>query len=86
MKVALAFALFPVLFLAAPVHAQGPCSECLKAAQEELKQCLDSAISEEDKISCDQNQQAQAKACENGECKIERDERDNKNKVLPPAQ
>jgi hypothetical protein len=86
MNVRLAFALFPLLFLGAPVCAQSLCSECFKAAQEELKQCLDNAISEEDKISCDQSQHAQAKVCENGECKIERDKRDNRNEVLPQTQ
>jgi hypothetical protein len=86
MNVALAFALFLLLFLGAPVYAQSRCAECLKAAQEELKQCLDNAISEEDKISCDQSQQAQTKVCEDGECKIERDKRDNKNEALPQTQ
>ena len=56
MNVRLACVLFMVLFLDIPLYAQSLCSECLKAAQEELKQCLDNAISEEDKISCDQSQ------------------------------
>jgi hypothetical protein len=86
MKVALAFVLFLSLFLDVPVYAQSRCSECFKAAQEELKQCLDNAISEEDKSSCDQSQQAQTKVCENGECKIERDKRDNRNEALPQTQ
>ena len=84
MNVTLAFALFPLLFLGAPVYAQSPCVECLKAAQEQLKQCLDNAISEEDKKSCAEKQQARAKACENGECEIERDKSKNRNEVLPP--
>ncbi len=86
MKVRLAFVLFMVLFLDIPVYAQSRCAECLKAAQEELKQCLDNAISEEDKSSCDQSQQAQTKVCENGECEIERDKRDHRNEALPPTQ
>ena len=86
MNVRLALALFPLLILGAPVYAESPCEECLKAAQEELKQCIDNAISEEDKISCDQSQQAQTKVCENGECKTERVERDNRNEALPQKQ
>ena len=86
MTVRLAFALFPLLFLGATVYAQSLCSECLKAAEEEVKQCLDNANSEEDKISCDQSHQAQIKVCEDGECKIERDERDKRNEVLPERQ
>ena len=49
MNVTLAFALFAFLFLGSPVHAQiyprNRCLDCLRAAQDQLKQCLDSAIS-----------------------------------------
>jgi hypothetical protein len=83
MKVTLTFALFPLLFLGAPLYAESLCLECLKAAQEELNQCLDNAISQEDKKSCAERQEAQAKICENGECKIERDKRDTRNEVPP---
>jgi len=86
MNARLAFVLFLSLFLDVPVYAQSHCAECLKAAQEELKQCLDNAISEEDKISCDQSHQAQTKVCENGECEIERGKRDHKNEALPQTQ
>lgn len=78
MNVRLVFALFPFLFLGSPVYAQSPCSECLKAAEEELNKCLDNAISTNDKSSCDESQQAHTKACSNGECKIERDESDKR--------
>ncbi len=86
MNVRLVFALFPLLFLGSPVYAQSPCSECLKAAEEELKKCLDNAISADDKISCDESRQAHAKVCVNGECKIERErvERDNRNEQQTP--
>lgn len=87
-NVRLVFALFPLLFLGSPVYAQSPCSECLKAAQEELNKCLDNAISADDKISCDESQQAHSKACVNGECKIERIERverDNRNEPQTPS-
>ena len=78
MNVRLVFALFPLLFVGSPVYAQSPCSECLKAAEEELNKCLVNAISVGDKISCDENQQAHTKVCSNGECKIERDESDKR--------
>ncbi len=83
MNVILAFALFPLLFLGPPVYAQSLCADCLKAAQEQLKQCLENAISAEDKKSCTERQQAKAKTCENGACKIERDNSTNRNDVLP---
>ena len=83
MNVKLAFALFLPLFLGVPAYAQSPCVECLKAAQEQLKQCLDNAISQENKNSCGERQQAEAKVCENGECEIERDKSKNGNEVFP---
>ena len=83
MNVILAFALFPLLFLSPPVYAQSLCADCLKAAQEQLKKCLENAISAEDKKSCTERQQAKTKTCENGACKIERDNSTNRNDVLP---
>ena len=44
MTVKLAFAFFLLPFLDAPVYAQSLRVECFKAAQDQLKQCLDSAI------------------------------------------
>ena len=76
MNVRLVFVLLSLLFLGSPVYAQSPCAECLTAAEEELKKCLDNAISAGDKISCDESRQARMKACVNGACKIERDERE----------
>ena len=83
MHVTLAFALFSILLVGAPVFAQSPCVDCLKAAQEQLKQCLGNAISQEDKKSCAERQEAKAKVCERGECEIERAKTTNKNDVLP---
>ena len=87
MNVTLAFALFSFLFLGSPVNAQiylqSRCLDCLKAAQDQLKQCLDSAITQEDKKSCSERQEAKAKVCEKGECEIERAKTTNKNDVLP---
>ena len=83
MNLILAFALVPFLYFFTPVDAESPCLECFRAAQEELTRCLDNAISQEDKISCEDKQQDQAKICENGECKLERDERDKSIETLP---
>jgi hypothetical protein len=83
MNVTLAFALFTILLFGVPVFAQNLCVDCLKAAQEQLKQCLGNAISQEDKNSCAERQQAKSKACENGACEIERAVSLNTNDVLP---
>jgi hypothetical protein len=83
MHVTLAFALFSILLVGAPVFAQSPCVDCLKAAQDQLKQCLGNAISQEDKKSCAERQEAKAKVCEKGECEIERAKTTNKPEVLP---
>jgi hypothetical protein len=82
MNITLAFALFSILLLGAPGYAQTPCVDCLKSAQEHLKQCLGNAISQEDKMSCAERQQAKAKVCENGECVIERTTSQNNKDVL----
>lgn len=78
MNVRFAFALFPLLFFWIPVYAQSPCSECLKAADVELTNCRNAAISAGDKMSCEEKRQAQMKACGNGVCKSERDEVDKR--------
>lgn len=61
--------------------AQSLCSQCIKAAQEEVKKCLDSAISQEDKKSCLEKQETRTKTCSNGECKIERTQGGSKAEV-----
>ena len=61
-----------LLFLGSPVHAQILCTDCLNAAREALAKCLENAISQEDKKSCAEKQEARSKSCNNGECKIER--------------
>jgi hypothetical protein len=83
MNVILTFVLFLILLLASPVFAQNLCVDCLKAAQEQLKQCLGNAISQEDKKSCAERQEAKAKVCEKGDCEIERAKTTNKPEVLP---
>ena len=61
--------------------AQSLCTQCLKAAQDELKKCLDGAISQEDKKSCLEKQETRTKTCSNGECKIERTQGGSKAEV-----
>jgi hypothetical protein len=82
MNITLAFALFSILLSGAPVYAQNLCTDCLKAAQEQLTQCLGSAISQEDKKSCLERQKEKSKTCASGECVIERSSIPNKNDVL----
>ena len=86
MKLKLVLALFPIL-LSTPVYAQidqSLCVKCLATAKEEIKKCLDEAISQEDKMSCQEKQTTQAKTCETGECAIERAAQSgNKSETLP---
>jgi hypothetical protein len=78
MKLKLAFALFPLMLLGAPLYAESLCVQCFDAAKAELKKCLEEAISQEDKISCEEKKEARAKSCEDGECQIERAQSDSK--------
>ena len=65
--------LFLFLFLmSVPLSAQHLCEDCLDEAKHLLKQCLEGAISEEDKKSCMERQQARSKGCENSQCMTER--------------
>jgi hypothetical protein len=57
------------------------CAQCISAAQDEVKKCLDSAISQEDKKSCLEKQETRTKTCSNGECKIERTQGGSKAEV-----
>lgn len=61
--------------------AQSLCTQCIQAAQEEVKKCLESAISQEDKKSCLEKQETRTKTCSNGECKIERAQGRSKGEV-----
>jgi len=83
MNVRLPCALLSILLLDAPVYAQSPCTDCLKAAQDQLAQCLSEAISQEDKKSCAERQQAKAKVCESAACVIERANIHNNSDTLP---
>jgi hypothetical protein len=63
--------------------AQSLCTQCIQAAQEEVKKCLESAISQEDKKSCLGKQETRTKTCSIAECKIERAQSGNKSEGLP---
>jgi hypothetical protein len=82
MNITLAFTLVSILLSGTPGYAQNICVDCLKTAQEQLAQCLDNAISQEDKKSCVERQQEKSKTCESGACMIERAKIPNKNDVL----
>ena len=75
LKFTLAFALFSLLILETPIYAQvidqSLCVQCLATAKAELNKCLEAAISQEDKKSCQNKQETHAKTCES-ECKIEK--------------
>lgn len=83
MKVKVGIGLSLLMLIGSPVPAQSPCLECLKATQDELKKCLNNAISQEDKISCEAKQKEGAEVCQNGECKIEREKKDTSREVFP---
>jgi hypothetical protein len=73
LKFKLVFGLFSLLLLWTPTHAQiidqSLCTQCLTTAKGEFKKCLEAAISQEDKKSCQEKQETHAKTCKN-ECKI----------------
>lgn len=52
-------------------HAESLCRQCFDAAKQELKKCMEAAISAEDKTSCHEKHDAKSKSCEEGECKLE---------------
>jgi len=83
MNVKVAIGLFLLIAIGSSVHAQSPCLECLKATQEELKKCLNNAISQEDKNACEDKQKEGVTVCENGKCRIEREKKDTSREVLP---
>jgi hypothetical protein len=73
MNVRIVVTLFLFLGLvSAPLSAQHLCEDCLDEAKHLLRQCLEGAISEEDKKSCVERQQARAKGCESSQCMTER--------------
>lgn len=85
MNTTVAFTLFSVWLFVVPAYAQSPCVECLKASQKEMRMCLANAISEEDKLTCEDKQEEQAKVCEDTECRIEREEVDARREGPPQS-
>lgn len=75
--------LWSLLLWGSPVRGQSLCERCLTTAQQELKKCLEAAISHEDKQSCLQKQEVRSNACENGECKIEKTPEATKGEAPP---
>ena len=75
LKLKFSLALLSLLTLGTPIYAQiidhSPCVQCLATARAELTKCLDAAISQEDKKSCQEKRETQAQTCEN-ECTIEK--------------
>lgn len=70
---------------------QSLCTQCLTQAKDELKECLDAAISREDKTSCAEKSRIRTQSCTDGQCKIERaahggntSENSQEPKKLPP--
>jgi hypothetical protein len=85
MNATIAFGCVVAFLLASPVSAQSSCAECIKAADEELKHCLDTAISVDDKNTCDDNREEGMKACEDGECTAEREAKQSRTDSLEQA-
>ncbi|BFU96419.1 MAG: exported protein of unknown function [Nitrospira sp.] len=52
-------------------YADSLCLQCLDAAKQELKKCMEAAISAQDKASCHEKHDAKSKSCEEGECRLE---------------
>lgn len=76
MRIVVTLFLF-LCFVSVPLSAQPPCEDCLcedclDDARHLLKQCLEGAISQEDKKSCLERQQARSKGCESNQCMTER--------------
>ena len=71
MKRQVVFAVFSLMFLVAPLHsdAEDPCEKCQNVVQQELANCIEGAISQEDKKSCVGENDPRLKACEKGVCK-----------------
>jgi hypothetical protein len=74
MSAKLSFGLLAAFILASsPLSAQSPCAECIQAAQDQLKDCLDNAMSVDDKNACEENREKGMRACEDKECTAERE-------------
>ncbi len=72
-----------LMLVVRPAHAADPCLDCLKAAEDEWRACLQQAISVEDKMACEDRQEEQARRCDQETCRLEREETDKKSQDLP---
>jgi hypothetical protein len=76
MDIRIVVALFLVLGPGSPpLFAQQLCEDCLTEAKHLLTQCLEGAISTEDKQSCSERQQARSQGCERSQCVTEQSAR-----------
>lgn len=64
------------ILASSPVSAQSPCAECIKTVHDELKGCLDHAISVDDKNACEENRENGMRACEDKDCMAERESKE----------
>lgn len=81
--------LLTCLLLASPaagVPAQELCTQCLKGAEKDRDTCLESAISREDKTSCEERHAAKAAGCKQGECLLEQAAQSVQNQPSVPPQ
>ena len=76
MNVKLVVAIISQLLLALKADAQSPCSECLQAVEQELNSCLANAISVDDRNDCEERRVRDMKACEDRECRVERESKE----------
>lgn len=85
MKLTLVLTCLFLAWPAASLPAQELCAQCLKGAGKDRDTCLESAISREDKMSCEERHAAKAAACKQGECLLEQAAQSaTKQQVAPP--
>ena len=72
MKGQVVLAVASVMALAVPLFAgeDNLCEKCRQAARQELAKCIEAAISQQDKKSCNEKNDLRMKTCEDGVCKI----------------
>jgi hypothetical protein len=60
------------MFVVASLYAaeETQCEQCRKAVDQEWTNCVNSAISQEDKKTCGEKRDLRMKTCEDGVCKI----------------
>lgn len=85
MKVALVLVCLLLAPAAGPLRAQQLCAQCLNAVAKELHTCLDSAISREDKESCQDKHATKAEGCREGECLLEQAAKPGNTSPTQPA-